>query len=215
MIKLYDFELSVNCYKCRLLMSFLNVDYEKVPVDFYPGFEHKSEEFKKVNPLNHIPVLDDDGYVIRDAHAILVYLAVKYDKTRNWYPTGNPELLGETASWMLFAEGTTNTASAARLHVNLGYDFDLELVQAGAHKLFRFLDEHIWFRNRSGRKWVCDSEHPTIADIALFPDVVLAEEGGISLIDYPALRLWAERVKRLPGFLVMGGIFPSSSDRIE
>ena len=215
MIKLYDFELSVNCYKCRLLMSILNVDYEIVPVDFYPGFKHKSDEFKKINPLNHIPVLDDGGYVIRDAHAILVYLATKYDSTKRWYPIENPELLGDTASWMLFAEGTTNTASAARLNVNLGYDFDLEKVQEGAHKLFRFFDEHMWFRNRSGGKWVCDSEHPTIADIALFPDVVLAEEGGISLIDYPALRLWAERMKRLPGFIVMGGIFPASADRIN
>lgn len=213
MRKLYDFELSVNCYKCRLLMSILGVDFEIVPVDFYPGLEHKSEEFKKINPLNHIPVLDDNGYVIRDAHAILVYLATKYDASQTWYPILNPELLGETASWLLFAEGTTNTASAARLHINLGYDFNLQVVQAGAHKLFRFLDEHLWFRNRAGIDWVCNSEKPTIADIALFPDVMLAEEGGISLFEYPSLRLWTDRVKRIPEFIVMGGIFPASPAR--
>ena len=213
MIKLYDYVLSVNCYKQRLMMSILDVEHEAVPVDFYPGWEHKGEEFKKINPLGHIPVIDDDGYVLRDAHAILVYLAVKYDPSGLWYPTGDPELIGETAQWMLFAEGTTNTASAARLCVNLGYDFDLEACQADAHRLFRVLDEHLWFRERDGREWVCSGTHPTIADIALFPDVVLSEEGGISRLDYPALRRWTDRVKRIPGFTVMPGIFPARASR--
>ncbi|MGI9622183.1 MAG: glutathione S-transferase family protein [Acidimicrobiales bacterium] len=211
MIKLYDYILSVNCYKQRLMMNILDVEYESIPIDFYPGWEHKGEEFKKINPLGHIPVIDDDGFMMRDAHAILVYLAAKYDPTGLWYPTSNPELIGETAQWMLFAEGTTNTASAARLHVNLGYDFDLEECQAGAHRLFRVLDEHMWFREREDLDWVCSGEHPTIADIAIFPDVVLSEEGGISRLDYPALRRWTDRVKRIPGFEVMPGIFPAGS----
>lgn len=210
MIKLYDYVLSVNCYKQRLLMGILDVEYESIPIDFYPGWEHKGEEFKKINPLGHIPVIDDDGYMLRDAHAILVYLAAKYDPTGRWYPTSDPELIGETAQWMLFAEGTTNTASAARLHVNLGYDFDIDAVRAGAHRLFRVLDEHLWFREREGKDWVCSGTHPTIADVAIFPDVVLSEEGGISRLDYPALRRWTDRVKQIPGFTTMPGIFPAA-----
>ena len=211
MIKLYDYELSANCYKQRLMMSLLNVAYESIPVDFFPGREHQGDEFKKINPLGHIPVIDDDGYVLWDAHAILIYLAAKFDPTCTWYPTGDPKLLGETASWILFAEGTTSTASAARLHVNLGYDFDIDACRAGAHRLFRILDEHLWFHERSGRDWVCSGVHPTIADIAIFPDVVLSEEGGVSRLDYPALRRWSDRVKRLPGFMTMPGIFPAST----
>ncbi|MDW3176226.1 MAG: glutathione S-transferase family protein [Acidimicrobiia bacterium] len=208
MITLYDYELSANCYKQRLLMSLLDIAYESIPVDFFPGLEHKSEAFKKINPMGHIPVIDDDGFVLWDAHAILVYLAAKYDPSNRWYPTSNPELLGETASWLLFAEGTTNTASAARLFVNLGYDFDIDACRAGAHRLFRQLDEHLWFREREGRDWVCSAPHPTIADVALFPDVILSEEGGVSRLDYPALRRWTERVKALDGFATMPGIFP-------
>lgn len=209
MITLYDYELSVNCYKQRLLMAILGVPYRRVAVDFFPGREHKSEAFAEVNPLGHIPVIDDDGYVLRDAHAILVYLATAYDSTGAWYPTSDPKLLGEVASWMLFAEGTTNTAAAARLHDTLGYDFDIDAVRAGAHRLFRFLDDHLWFHERQCREWVASAAHPTIADIALFPDVMLSDQGGISLIDYPALRRWTDRVKRIPGFVVMSGIYPA------
>jgi len=209
-LKLYDYELSVNCYKQRLLLGILDVPYEVIPVDFFPGWEHKSEAFAAINPLGHIPVIDDDGYVLRDAHAILVYLASRYDPSGRWYPTSDPQLLGEVAQWLLFAEGTTNTASAARLHDNLGYDFDIEAVRTGAHRLFRVLDEHLWFAERQQRPWVCAASHPTIADLALFPDVVLSEEGGISRIDYPALRRWTDRVKRIPGFSPMPGIFPAT-----
>lgn len=211
MLKLYDYPLSVNCYKQRLLLAILGLEYEAVPVDFFPGWEHKGDEFRKINPLGHIPVIDDDGYVLWDAHAILVYLATKYDATRSWYPVDDPERLGQTASWLLFAEGTTNTASAARLHVNLGYDFDLETTRAGAHRLFRVLDEHLWFREQAGERWVVAGSHPTIADLAIFPDVILSEEGGISRLDYPALRRWTDRIKRIPGFVAMPGIFDTTA----
>lgn len=208
MIRLYDYLLLANCYKPRLLLSMLDVPHELVPVEFYPGREHRSAEFKKINPLGHIPVIDDDGFILRDAHAILIYLACRYDPDRTWYPTADPRLLGEVASWLQFADGTASTASAARLCVNFGYEFHLEACQAGAHRLFRVLDEHVWFREQEGLNWVASSAAPTVADIALFPDVVLSEEGRISREDYPALRRWTERLQRLPGFIDMPGIFP-------
>jgi len=210
MITLYNWDLSVNCYKPRLMMGILGVEYESIPIDFYPGWEHKGAEFEKVNPLGHIPVIVDGGYVLRDSHAIVVYLAAKYDPTGRWYPVDDPELLGETAQWMLFAEGTTNTASAARLHVNLGYDFDIDEVRAGAHRLFRVLDEHLWFREKEGLDWVVSSPEPTIADLVIFPDVMLSEEGGISRQDYPAVRRWTDRVRRIPGWVPMPGMFHAS-----
>ena len=52
--------------------------------------------------------------------------------------------------------------------------------------------------------------HPTIADVACFPYIMLSEEGGISRQDYPAIRRWCDRFKRIRGFIVMPGIFPAS-----
>ncbi len=211
MITLYDYVLSANCYKVRLLLGLLDLEYESVVVDFHPGREHKSETFRQINPLGHIPVLDEDGFVLRDAHAILVYLARRHDPTEQWYPVEDAARLGEVAQWMAFAEGTASTASAARLHINLGYDFDIDAVRAGAHELFRVADEHLWFREQDGMDWFASGDHPTIADVALFPDIMLAEEGGVDLLDYPALIRWTDRVKRVPGFVVMPGVFPAGS----
>lgn len=209
MITLYDYELSGNCYKIRLLMSILGLDYTVVPVDFYPGREHKSDWFLAINPLGQLPVIDDDGLVLRDAQAILVYLAAKYDAGNSWYPRENADLLGEIGQWMAFADSITATASAARLHDALFYDLDAEAARASAHRLFRILDEHLWFGEQEGRDWLCSAAHPTVADIACFPYVMLSEEGGISRQDYPAIRRWCDRVKRIKGFTVMSGVFPA------
>ena len=212
-LTLYDYELSGNCYKLRLLMAILGVDYTAVPVDFYPGREHKSAEFLAINPLGQLPVIDDDGFVLRDAQAILVYLASKFDPSGQWYPAGDARLLGEVSQWLAFADGITATSSAARLHDGLFYDFDVEACRAEAHRLFRILDERLWFSEAENSGWVCGAGHPTIADIACFPYVMLSEEGGISRQDYPAIRRWTDRVKRIPGFVVMPGVFPAGPDR--
>lgn len=209
MIKLYNYELSGNCYKIRLFMDIIGLQYTTLTVDFYPAREHKSAWFLSINPLGQLPVLEDGSLVLRDAQAILVYLASRYDSGGNWYPTDRPETLGEISQWLAFADSITSTASAARLHDGLYYDFDIDACRSGAHRLFRILDEHLWFAERRDEDWICRGIHPTIADIACFPYVILSEEGGISRQDYPAIRRWTDRVKRIPGFIVMPGAFPA------
>jgi len=211
MITLYDYELSGNCYKLRLFMNMLDIDYRKIGVEFFPGKEHKDDAFLAINPLGQLPVIDDDGFVLRDAQAILTYLAARYDLSGRWYPTGDPLALGEVNMWLAFADGITGTASAARLHDLLRYELDADQARAGAHALFRVLDERLWFSEQDEGGWICRGNYPTVADIACFPYVMLSDEGGISLICYPALRRWADRVKRLPGFIVMSGIFEAEA----
>jgi len=213
MITLYDYELSGNCYKLRLFMSILGLKYETKSIDFYPGREHKSEAFLKINPLGQLPVLKDDELVLRDAQAILVYLASRYDSSGKWYPRADAAMLGLISMWLSFADGITATASAARLHDGLFYKLDIDAARAGAHRLFRILDEHFWFAEREGQQFIASRDHPTIADIACFPYIMLSEEGGITRWEYPAIRRWGDRFKRIPGFIVMSGIFPTSAAR--
>jgi len=213
MIKLYNYELSGNCYKVRLIMGALRIQFESIELDFYPGYEHKSLWFSRLNPLGQLPVIDDDGFILRDAQAILVYLAGRYDPSGLWYPRGDAEALGRIAMWLGFAENLTATVAAARLHDTMFYEADIEKCRAAAQALFRVLDEHLWFAEQEGQAWLCSPDHPTIADIACFPYVMLSEEGGISRLPYPAIRRWTDRVKRMPQFTLMPGVFGASPER--
>ena len=208
MLKLFDYELSGNCYKVRLLLNLLGIPFERIELDFHPGREHKSAWFLAINPLGEIPVIiDSDGFVLRDAQAILVYLAGRYDPTGRWYPREPATTLGQITMWLGFAESLTASAGAARLHDTLSYDVDVNKCRARAHALFRVLDEHLWFAEQAGQEWLCTRGDPTIADLACFPYVILSEEGGISRLPYPAIRRWTDRLTRIPGFTAMAGVF--------
>ena len=210
MIKLYDYELSGNCYKVRLLLNILDLSYETVPVEFYPRRQHKNEAFLRINPLGQLPALSDGSFTLRDAQAILVYLAQRYDVTGQWYPVGYPERLGETQMWLAFADSLTGSLSAARLHDLFFFSFDAPSCRQRAHELLRVLDDHLWSQEEEGFEYLCKADHPTVADLACFPYIALSDEGGVSLEDYAAVRRWTDRVKRLPGFVVMAGVFPTS-----
>src|SRR6476660_71788 len=196
MIKLYNDELSGNCYKLRLFMGLLELPYERVPVNFHPGREHKSQAFLRINPFGQLPVIDDEGYVLRDAQAILVYLATCYDRTQRWFPAA-AHVRGRVALWLTVAEDITRSASAARLHDAFGYPFDVDACRSAAHKLFAHIEDHLADGEIEDRTWLAGNA-PTIADVACFPYIALAPEGGVSLDRYPALRRWIRRVKALP-----------------
>ncbi|RQO36416.1 glutathione S-transferase [Herminiimonas sp. KBW02] len=205
MIKLYNYELSGNCYKLRLLMSMLKLPYDAIAVDFYPGREHKSKRFLALNPFGQLPVLEDGALRLRDAQAILVYLATQYDAKRTWYPD-DPAAMGQITMWLAVADEITRTASAARLHDALGYVLDIAKARADAHALFRIIDDHLADKEVIGQHWLAMNQ-ATIADIACFPYIAMSHEGNIMRDDYPAIRRWIERVRRLPGFVGMSGIF--------
>jgi|OM-RGC.v1.011511259 Glutathione S-transferase len=76
-MRLYDFECSGNCWKVRLLLDMLGLDYERVPVDSSRG-ETQREAFKAVSGRGQIPVLEDGDVRLWDSQAILFYLARRY-----------------------------------------------------------------------------------------------------------------------------------------
>ena len=76
-IKLYDHELSGNCFKVRLLLNQLSLDFESIKIDVFTG-ENKKDFFKKINPAMKIPVINDSGIILNESNAILLYLSDKY-----------------------------------------------------------------------------------------------------------------------------------------
>src|SRR3954468_3474851 len=74
-MRLHDYAASGNCYKARLLLALLGRPYERVPVDIFAGAT-LTDEYALVNPLRETPVLEtDEGELIAQSNAILVYLA--------------------------------------------------------------------------------------------------------------------------------------------
>ena len=197
-MKLYDLELSGNCYKIRLFLSLLDIKYELVPVDFMNG-QHKSPEFLQLNPLGQIPVLEDDDLVLRDSQAILVYLAKKHGGEA-WFPSDAVGIALVTQWLSTAANEIARGPNDARLSKKFGFAINLDAAQQKAESILSIIEQHL-----TKYQWLA-LNRPTIADIACFPYIALAPEGGVILDKYPAIIQWCDRIKKLPRFIEMPGI---------
>ncbi|MDF5728207.1 MAG: glutathione S-transferase [Rhizonema sp. PD38] len=199
MIKLYGHELSGNSYKVELLLSLLGIEYEWIKVDLLKG-EHKGSEFQSLNPFGQIPVLVDSDTIIKDAQAILVYLARCYG-SEQWLPL-DAVSLSQVVRWLSTTAGEVRQGpeSARFYYMFNANSIDIDTAKQKAEFILTQLNQHL-----RSRQWL-EFERTTIADIAVFPYVALAPDGKIALDSYPHILAWIERVKTLPGFIGMQGI---------
>ncbi|SOZ17150.1 glutathione S-transferase family protein [Cupriavidus taiwanensis] len=199
MIRLHDFELSGSCYGIRLLLNMLSVPYEKVNVDLV-NQQQESPTYLDLNPFGEQPILEDGSLRLRNAEAILTYVARKYDKFGTWYPA-DADGAARIHQWLATASGDlmhlarATSVKVFHLPANLGHLFAL------SHCVLKILDGHL-----ENRKWL-ELGRPTIADVACFPHVALSEEAGVfDLKEYRNVSEWVERFKTVPGFVRMYGV---------
>ncbi|AMK29860.1 glutathione S-transferase [Pseudomonas mosselii] len=194
-IKLYNFPKSGHAHRIELMLSLLELPTELVFVDLAKG-EHKQPEFLAINPFGQVPVIDDNGIVIADSNAILVYLAKAYGGER-WLPA-DPVGAARVQRWLSVAAGPLAFGpAAARLVTVFGASFNTDEVIGRAHTLLKVIDAEL----AKGPFLVGDQA--TIADIANYSYIAHAPEGNVSLEPYPNVRAWLARIEALPGFVPM------------
>ena len=138
-IKLYHFPLSGHAHRVQLMLSLLELPVEMVFVDLAKG-AHKQADFLALNAFGQVPVIDDDGLVLADSNAILVYLAHKYGKGR-WLPT-DPIGAAQVQRWLSVAAGPIHSGPAtARLITVFGAPYNAEDVIARSHSLLKVIDQ--------------------------------------------------------------------------
>jgi glutathione S-transferase len=192
-MKLYHHPLSGHAHRARLFVSLLGLPHELVEVDLKAG-AHKAPEFLKLNPFGQVPVLDDDGVVIADSNAILVYLAKKAGRG-DWLPE-DPAGAAAVQRWLSVAAGEVAYGpAAARLITVFGARLNADEVIARAHVLLQRLESVLAIQD-----WLAGAR-PTIADVAIYSYVARAPEGNVDLAGYPAVNAFLRRVEALPGFV--------------
>ncbi len=199
MLKLYDHPLSGNCYKVRLALSQLGVEYERVFLDIFKG-EHYTAEYEELNPNRKIPVLIDDDFHIWESNAILLYIGKKYSPNR-LYPE-DLKIFGTVAQWLFFGKTSVDPNLAVARYLtkflspeNRNEELLVKL-QTQGNAVLKIMDNHL-----QQTDFLVGSY--SIADIACFPYVNMAPEGGVDLSPYPSVILWRDRVSSQPRYITM------------
>lgn len=195
-LKLYSAERSGHAHTVRNLLAILGIEHETIEISTRDQ-QTRTDEFLAINPFGQIPVIDDDGFVVRDSHAILVYLAKKYDPSGRWLPS-DAEGAARVQEWLATSTLDLVIGPAwARAIARFGRPMKLEDAQARARRLLSLIEQHL-----AGRAWLA-ADHPTIADLSMYSYVRLAPEGGVDTSAHPEVETWLGRVEGIEGFLPM------------
>jgi len=193
-VRLYDYNASGNCYKVRLLLAFLDRQYERVPIDIFAG-DTLTDEYRALNPVRETPALElDSGAVIVQSNAILWYVA----EGTPFLPD-DPLERAHVAQWLFFEqERVMSGIGSARFRKLTGRDrLDPRGVAARfavGEGALEVLQEHL-----SHRSFLV-GDRLSIADVAVFAYTHVAEDAGYDLTRFPAVSAWLDRVRREPRF---------------
>jgi len=189
---LYDYPRSGHAHRIRLFLSILGRRYDSIIVDMQK-VEHKDPEYRKLNPLGQVPTFVDGDTVINDSTAALVYLAIKYGAEK-WLPR-DAEGAARVQRWLSTASGELYRGPVlARAGRQFGRPVDLAAADREALRLCKWMQ-----RELDDRTWLA-AGHATIADIAMYSYMRVADEGDIDLGPYPAILRWLGDVEKIDGF---------------
>jgi len=153
-MKLHLVAVSGNSYKVRILLSLLKVPHELVFVDTR-NRAHRQPPFLKLNPRGEVPVIEDDGVVLWDSAAILVYLARKHGGER-WLPSA-PGPMAEVMQWVALAGSeirlrhrVCGRCAACRVHPRHGAQCPIEFDDRAIDGVQRLARVHGSHHFRSG-----------------------------------------------------------------
>jgi len=203
-IVLYNHDLLADAYKVKLLLSLLGVDFERRTVGILPGNGNDTPAYRDLNPAGTVPTLVDGDVVLTRPEAMLVHIAECHDTSGRWLPA-EPLARAQVFEWLAFAASDLAAAEAARLQAMFGVVPALADAFAATRAAFRLAEGHLARRALGGVTFIA-ANHPTIADLAIFPAVALAADVGIGMEEFPRLLIWARQIHALPGFITMPGV---------
>ncbi len=205
---LYNTQISGNCYKVRLLLAQLGLQYELHEVDAVDrtgmpkdvlDYSDRAELLGDLNPALRIPtVVLDDGRPLAESNAILCFFA---DGTP--FLPEDPFERARVLQWLFFEQSSHAPYIAgayllvAHWHGPTGplLDAEIDARHMRGYSALQQMEQHLATRE------FLENERYTVADIALYAYTHLADESGFDLSAYPAIRGWLERVAAQPGHI--------------
>jgi glutathione S-transferase len=197
-VLLYNSPVSGNCYKVRLLLAQLGLEYETVDVSVVDRSD-RQDLLGDLNPALRVPTLVlDDGRPLGESNAILWYLG---DGTQ--YVPEDPYERAQTLQWAFF-EQYSHEPYLAVVRFWLAYSGTPERFadQVPAKMKVGYAALDAMEGHLDGKSFLVAQRY-TIADVALYAYTHVAHEGGFILDRFPAIRAWLERVASQPGHVTI------------
>jgi len=176
----------------------LPYEYERIDRD---KMEHKSPEYRAINPNGKVPALVDDGEPYFESLAILLHLAEKYGTTKGLWPARGTER-AEALSWTVWAATELWAYMIQYLYHGLDTPISFAKAQrskaAGAWSRANFSQHLDMLEQRlQGRNYVMGSAF-TLVDLPIASVLRFGTRFGASIDGRPNVGAWLARCVARP-----------------
>jgi glutathione S-transferase len=188
---LHCFAQSGNAYKPALMLELAGADWEPRFVDYFNG-ETRTPEYRAVNVMGEVPVLEHRGRMLTQSGVILDYLA----ETTGTFGAANADERREILRWLLWDNHKLTSYTATYRFLRT---FTKEPDPA-VMKVFRTRAESAWgvlAAHLESYPYLI-GDRLTIADISMCGYLFWPEEIGVDWNDYPPIRSWLARIESEP-----------------
>lgn len=186
---------TLNPRKACAVAKYLKSPVEYIAVDMAKG-EHRTPQFRLLNPNAKVPVLVDGSKTIWESNAIICHLALKVGS--NLWPQDERQV--EIIRWLSWdasefqpQAGSLYFEYIIKPHFNIG-PADAAAVEKATKGFRRYaavLEAHLKDRH------YLVGDGLTIADFAVGITLPYAKDAHIPLADFPAVNRWHERLNAL------------------
>ncbi|KAJ3663908.1 hypothetical protein Zmor_008125 [Zophobas morio] len=174
----------------------IGLNLELKTLDMSAG-EHTTPEFLKMNPQHSLPTLvDDDGYVLWDSHAIMAYLVSNYATSDSLYPSDikTRALVDQRLHFDSSVVFRTLTQILRPMIFQGKKNVDQKDTDS-AHEVYSFVETFL-----EGREWI-SGDSVTIADFSFISSLTSFNVAvKIEESKYPKLAGYLKRAECLPGY---------------
>jgi glutathione S-transferase len=194
MIKLHTFHLSTNGRKVHMALEEAKAAYEIVAVNLMKG-EQKNPDYLKLNPNGKVPTFVDDGLVMWESIAILLYLAEKFPAA-NLLPAAAADR-ARAFQWLVW-QPTTFGAPASLLFRQMRFtpegQRDQKVIDQARAEVTK--NTEILSGGLQGRDYLAGTF--SVADMALMPYLYVLAELGVA--QSPTVDAYYKRLAARPSW---------------
>ncbi len=204
-MKLYCFGESGNAYKVALALTFADVDWEPVYVDFFNG-EARTPAFREINAMGEVPVLVDGETTLTQSGVILDYISSKSGKLGGKSAAERREIL----RWMFWDNHKlSGTIGTTRFLSNFLPEAKrpagvIPFLQARLKAAYALLNDHL-----TNHTWIAGASM-TIADLSCCGYLYYPEPYGFDRADWPHIDRWLDAIAATPGWQAPYDLMPGS-----
>lgn len=206
---LHAFGESGNAYKAALALTLADVAWEERVVDFFKG-EARSPEFRAINPMGEVPVLDADGLILTQSGVIQDWVM---DETGKLCGDGSRATRREILRWTIFDnQKVSGQAGPLRFLMNFLPEDKrpAEVIGWTSGRLKAALE--VLEGELANRDWLVGNSL-TCADLSCCGYLYYPEPFTFDRADWPAISAWLDRIAATPGWKhpydLMTRVFPA------